>query len=396
MHARVSCPRASPSRPRSAPWRMSRAGRTGLAACRRPAPSRARSRSSRPRPAVCPRPRTRPQRTIWWQAAGRDRVLRHRYVHRAVYGTYDLTFPRPGAATFDVEQQSPHIVFTPTSRPWPRASPRGVAGRWKRPGPFYDYVTRVWIIASSPPICSWRASLISAPGSCGGPRRVPDPVHHPVPHLRHPCSLAERTLRPATDGAATTWAMFYIAPHGWLWADCSFSSAARRHRAAGRRAHYFGNLDPWRMVANSALYAPLTPPMTGWRQDPYDNQRGRSWSMGRAWTIPSGRARCALSPTGNCRKKSSRLCSFFPQITGYRCGGSWAAARCQLRQLDREHAVFKVGGDILLAHALDVEGARWNRPGGARSRDRFSSSRRVLGVHVRGDGQHVWSMVRSM
>ena len=82
------------------------------------------------------------------------------------------------------------------------------------------------------------------------------------------------------------WAMFYIAPHGWLWADCSYGSSARRQGQVQRRRHYFGNLDPWRMVANSEFYAPLTPPMPGWRQDPYDNQRGELMVDGRGLDDP--------------------------------------------------------------------------------------------------------------
>ena len=77
------------------------------------------------------------------------------------------------------------------------------------------------------------------------------------------------------------WAMFYLAPHGWLWADCSFGSSARRNGETERRRHYFGSLDPWRMVANSAFQASLTPPVQDWRQDPYDNQVGEVMVGGR-------------------------------------------------------------------------------------------------------------------
>ena len=38
--------------------------------------------------------------------------------------------------------------------------------------------------------------------------------------------------------------------------------------------HYFGNLDPFRMVANSAFYYPLDPEKKFERLDPYDNQVG--------------------------------------------------------------------------------------------------------------------------
>ena len=75
--------------------------------------------------------------------------------------------------------------------------------------------------------------------------------------------------------------MFYIAPHGWLWADCSFGSSARRNGEAERRRHYFGSLDPWRMVANSACFAQVTPPDEEWRADPFDNQRGEMTADGR-------------------------------------------------------------------------------------------------------------------
>ena len=68
--------------------------------------------------------------------------------------------------------------------------------------------------------------------------------------------------------------------------DCSFGSSARRSGEDARRAHYFGSLDPWRMVANSAFQAPLTPPMPAWRQDPYDNQCGELMVGGRGLDAP--------------------------------------------------------------------------------------------------------------
>ena len=40
------------------------------------------------------------------------------------------------------------------------------------------------------------------------------------------------------------------------------------------------------MVANSAFQAPLTPPMEGWRQDPYDNQVGELMVGGRGLDAP--------------------------------------------------------------------------------------------------------------
>lgn len=70
------------------------------------------------------------------------------------------------------------------------------------------------------------------------------------------------------------WARFYVAPHGWLYADPSFGTAAVRAKNEERRQFYFGNLDPYRMVANRAFQAPFTVEKEFWRADPYDNQLG--------------------------------------------------------------------------------------------------------------------------
>ena len=43
-----------------------------------------------------------------------------------------------------------------------------------------------------------------------------------------------------------------------------------------RHDFYFGNLDPFRMVANSELQAEFDPPKQHLRIDPFDNQRGEA------------------------------------------------------------------------------------------------------------------------
>lgn len=52
-------------------------------------------------------------------------------------------------------------------------------------------------------------------------------------------------------GGAHDWAQFYVEPYGWLYADPSFGGGAAREHNEARRLHYFGNLDPYRMVANT-------------------------------------------------------------------------------------------------------------------------------------------------
>lgn len=78
------------------------------------------------------------------------------------------------------------------------------------------------------------------------------------------------------DIGSHDWAQFYTEPWGWLPADCSFGGAAFRNNNAARRAFYLGNLDPWRMAANTQYFAAFQPPRAFARNDPYDNQRGEA------------------------------------------------------------------------------------------------------------------------
>ena len=56
------------------------------------------------------------------------------------------------------------------------------------------------------------------------------------------------------------WAQFYVAPYGLDY----------------RRDFYFGNLDPFRMVAASEFQHEFDPPRRYMRYDPYDNQDGEA------------------------------------------------------------------------------------------------------------------------
>lgn len=76
------------------------------------------------------------------------------------------------------------------------------------------------------------------------------------------------------EAGSHDWAMFYLEPYGWLYADCSFGTSAYREGNEKRRQFYFGNLDPYRMPSCSQFQADFLPPFSGLRQDPYDNQSG--------------------------------------------------------------------------------------------------------------------------
>ena len=82
------------------------------------------------------------------------------------------------------------------------------------------------------------------------------------------------------------WVRFYIAPYGWLYADTSYGTAAVRAENEERRKFYFGNLDPYRMVANNAFQQGFTVEKQQWRADPYDNQVGEMESAHRGFAFP--------------------------------------------------------------------------------------------------------------
>ena len=81
------------------------------------------------------------------------------------------------------------------------------------------------------------------------------------------------------------WAQFYIAPYGWLYADASYGVSATRLGKEERRQFYFGNLEPYRMVANHAFQEEFTIPKDHWRADPYDNQSGEMETSHRGFTF---------------------------------------------------------------------------------------------------------------
>lgn len=77
------------------------------------------------------------------------------------------------------------------------------------------------------------------------------------------------------------WAQYYVAPFGWLSADCSFGGSAFRQGDERRRAYYGANLDPYRIPYASQFMHSFSKAEEGLRDDPYDNQSGEVFCGGR-------------------------------------------------------------------------------------------------------------------
>lgn len=221
-------------------------------------------------------PENAPQRTIWWAESGqREFFVTYRYLHRAAFTDPMTIVPDPVQPQFDLGEEEPHLAFTPFLRSLTARVTAGCAGPVEKAAAIYDYVTQHVDYRFQPAYlqldCIADRCAAELRGDCGvmallfiAMCRIAG-----IP-ARWQSGLAARP----GDVGCHDWAMFYIAPHGWLFADPSYGSAARRRGETERRKHYFGNLDPWRMVANSAFFAPLTPPDPEWRSDPFDNQTG--------------------------------------------------------------------------------------------------------------------------
>ncbi len=215
-------------------------------------------------------------RTIYWESSERDCFeVTYRYKHHAPYvDPYTLKCDEV-QPTFDTGEQLPHIAFTPYLRELAHRITKDCKTPVEKAGAIYDYVTGYVDYRYQPAY----VLLDNIADSC-------------AKELRGDCgifallfiTLCRISGIPARwqsglsakpdDSGAHDWAMFYVAPYGWLFADPSFGSGARRNGEPERRKHYFGNLDPCRMVANSVFQAPLCPPDPCYRNDPYDNQLG--------------------------------------------------------------------------------------------------------------------------
>lgn len=221
-------------------------------------------------------PADAPQRTIYWDSCVRDSFsVTYRYLIRAPYVDMDSLTADPVQPDFCLEEEAPHIRFTPYLRTLCARITDGCTDPLEKARAIYRWVTEYVDYRFQPdyfqldPVAELCASQLR--GDCG---------LFAVLFITL-CRIAGipaqwqsgLSVKPGVAGCHD-WAMFYIAPHGWLWADCSFGSASRRRGEVERRAHYFGNLDPQRMVANRRFAAPLTPPDPEWRHDPTDNQLG--------------------------------------------------------------------------------------------------------------------------
>ena len=225
-----------------------------------------------------PAPEDAAQRTVCWEENMEDNhefSVEYSYLHTVKYHDLEEATGIPGTYSFDLEEQAPHIVFTPYIKALAAELTEGVTDPMEKARRFYDFITRnmsytfmpsYFLLENIPDTCACNyngdcgvfALLFLTLCRCVG-----------IPAQWQSGFSAEPDFCGGHD-----WVRFYVEPYGWLYADPSYGVSAHRNENESRRKFYFGNLDPYRMVANHKFQAPFTIRKEYWRADPFDNQVG--------------------------------------------------------------------------------------------------------------------------
>jgi len=223
-------------------------------------------------------PEDAPQRTVCWEenmAENHEFSVEYSYVHTARYHDVSQMKADKTQPDFFTQEQAPHIVFTPYIRALVRSLTEGVDDPLEKARIFYDFITLNMKYTFMPSYFILENIAESAARSYSGDCGVFALLFITLCRCAGIPARWQSGLTAEPDFCGGhDWAQFYVAPYGWLFADPSYGTAAVRAQNEERRRFYFGNLDAYRMVANSAFEAPFTIEKQLWRADPYDNQVG--------------------------------------------------------------------------------------------------------------------------
>ena len=226
-----------------------------------------------------------PQRTAYLEASLRAApeftleytvTQRPRYIDPMDESVHRVIYPgaRPVCAE-DMAEQPPHLAFTPYLRSLAAELRGDEADPVRAARRFYDYITENVTYSFMPPYRLMESGAeycaVNLRGDCG----IQALLFIALCRISGiPARWQSGLYAKPGDVGSHDWAEFYSERLGWLPVDCSFGGGGRRSGSKLRQSFYFGNLDPWRMVANRVYFAPFAPEKKYPRSDPYDSQRG--------------------------------------------------------------------------------------------------------------------------
>ena len=223
-------------------------------------------------------PEYHPSRTVYFEEKlkGDDVfTLEYSYENHVRYIALDYNNVKAFKPDFYTYEFPPHIVFTP----YLKNLAAHITGNEKNPlkiaRMIYDYITQnvkySYVRSYFTILNISEYAALNLKGDCGVQALL-------FITLCRICGVPARWqsglyVNPYNIGGHD-WVQFYVEPYGWLYCDPSFGGGAIRTGSAMRWNFYFGNIDPFRMPANSDFQQEFTPQKTFLRSDPYDNQVG--------------------------------------------------------------------------------------------------------------------------
>lgn len=219
-----------------------------------------------------------PSRTVYFEEnlkCGDVFFVEYSYENYVSYIKLDYNDVDADQPVFYTEEMPPHILFTPYLKNLAAKIVGFEKNPLKKARMIYDYITRhvkysfVRSYSTLPNIPEYAA--LNLKGDCGVQALL-------FITLCRICGVPAKWqsglyVNPYHIGCHD-WAQFYVKPYGWLYADPSFGGGALRKGSNKLWDFYFGNIDPFRMPANSEFQQEFAPKKSFLRSDPYDNQVG--------------------------------------------------------------------------------------------------------------------------
>ncbi|MEG0365883.1 MAG: transglutaminase-like domain-containing protein [Coprobacillus sp.] len=219
-----------------------------------------------------------PHRTVYFEVPlqkNQEFSVEYEFINHSYYHHLDesiVTLEHPNCC---LEEKAPHILFTPYLKSLVSDIIKDETNPLLKAKKIYEYITShimysfVRPYITLPPIAEYMATGLK--GDCGLQALLFITMCRiaKIPA----CWQAGLYATPKEIGNHD-WARFYIAPYGWLYADCSFGGSGYRNGSTLRRDFYFGHLEPFRIPSTSDFQCAMNPPMNFIRRDPYDNQTG--------------------------------------------------------------------------------------------------------------------------
>ncbi|EOH98753.1 transglutaminase [Enterococcus haemoperoxidus ATCC BAA-382] len=223
-------------------------------------------------------PEKEAQRTVYFETVLKeDQVfsVEYSYTNQVDYVVLDPEKASELQPEFELSEELPHIRFTPYLEKLLEEILSGETNPIKKARKIYDFITtkvnysfmREYFTIDN--ISEYAA--VNLKGDCG----VQAILFITLCRMANiPAKWQSGLYVSQYYTGCHDWAQFYVSPYGWVFADLSFGGGARRNGDLDRWNYYFGNLDIFRMPANSEIQTDFNPPKQFLRADPIDNQRG--------------------------------------------------------------------------------------------------------------------------